>query len=106
MLWWRWATANGIAGLVVAKQLDYATSCRTNSNASKVFVYFNVDNEVISTSTGTNAGTGTDSASVSGSVFTTGYLFLSGGIGLLLGAGIMALIFFAAKPKKKEEKAE
>ena len=77
-----------------------------NANASKVFVYFNVDDKPASTSTGTNADTTTDNASVTGSVFTTGSLFLSGGIGLLLGAGIVALVFIAMKPKKKEEKAE
>ena len=77
-----------------------------NANASKVFVYFNVDDKPASTSTGTNADTTTDNASVTGSVFTTGSLFLSGGLGLLLGAGIVALVFIAMKPKKKEEKAE
>ena len=77
-----------------------------NANASKVFVYFNVDDKPVSTSTGASVGTNTDSASVTGSVFTTGSLFLSGGIGLLLGAGIVALVFIAMKPKKKEEKAE
>jgi hypothetical protein len=77
-----------------------------NGSAPNVFVYFNVDDQPSSTSTGASAGTNTDSASVTGSVFTTGSLFLSGGIGLLLGAGIVALIFIAMKPKKKEEKAE
>ena len=74
-----------------------------DSNASKVFVYFNVDDEVVSTSAGTNANNGSANSTVTGSVYTGGYLFLAGGIGLLLGAGIVALIFFAAKPKKKEE---
>ena len=74
-----------------------------NGSAPNVFVYFNVDDQPSSTSTGASAGTNTDSASVTGSVFTTGSLFLSGGIGLLLGAGIVALIFIAMKPKKKNE---
>ena len=77
-----------------------------DGNASKVFVYFNVDDEVVSTSAGTNANNGSANSTVSGSVYTGGYLFLAGGIGLLLGAGIAALIFFAAKPKKKEEETE
>ena len=77
-----------------------------NGSAPKVFVYFNVDDKPASTSTGTNADTTTDNASVTGSVFTTGSLFLSGSIGLLLGTGIVALVFIAMKPKKKEEKAE
>ena len=77
-----------------------------NANASKVFVYFNVDDKPVSTSTGASVGTNTDSASVTGSVFTMGNLVLSAGIGLLLGAGIVALVFIAMKPKKKEEKAE
>ena len=77
-----------------------------NANASKVFVYFNVDDNPVSTSTGASVGTNTDSASVTGSVFTMGNLVLSAGIGLLLGAGIVALVFIAMKPKKKEEKAE
>ena len=77
-----------------------------NANASKVFVYFNVDDKPVSTSTGASVGTNTDSASVTGSVFTMGNLVLSAGIGLVLGAGIALLIFIAMKPKKKEEKAE
>ena len=77
-----------------------------NANASKVFVYFNVDDNPVSTSTGASVGTNTDSASVTGSVFTMGNLVLSAGIGLVLGAGIVALVFIAMKPKKKEEKAE
>ena len=77
-----------------------------NANASKVFVYFNVDDKPVSTSTGASVGTNTDSASVTGSVFTMGNLVLSAGIGLVLGAGIAMLIFIAMKPKKKEEKAE
>ena len=77
-----------------------------NANASKVFVYFNVDDNPVSTSTGASVGTNTDSASVTGSVFTMGNLVLSAGIGLVLGAGIAMLIFIAMKPKKKEEKAE
>ena len=77
-----------------------------NANASKVFVYFNVDDKPVSTSTGASVGTNTDSASVTGSVFTMGNLVLSAGIGLVLGAGIVALVFIAMKPKKKEEKAE
>ena len=77
-----------------------------DGNASKVFVYFNVDDEVVSTSAGTNANNGSANSTVTGSVYTGGYLFLAGGIGLLLGAGIVALIFFAAKPKKKEEETE
>ena len=77
-----------------------------NGSAPQVFVYFNVDDKPASTSTGTSAGTGTNNASVTGSVFTMGNLVLSGGIGLLLGAGIVALVFIAMKPKKKEEKAE
>ena len=77
-----------------------------DGNASKVFVYFNVDDEAVSTSTGTNTNTGANNNTVTGSVYTGGYLFLAGGIGLLLGAGIAALIFFAAKPKKKEEETE
>ena len=77
-----------------------------DGNASKVFVYFNVDDEVVSTSAGTNANNGSANSTVSGSVYTGGYLFLAGGIGLLLGAGIVVLIFFAAKPKKKEEETE
>ena len=77
-----------------------------NANASKVFVYFNVDDKPVSTSTGASVGTNTDSASVTGSVFTMGNLVLSAGIGFVLGAGIAMLIFIAMKPKKKEEKAE
>ena len=77
-----------------------------NANASKVFVYFNVDDNPVSTSTGASVGTNTDSASVTGSVFTMGNLVLSAGIGLVLGAGIAMLIVNAMKPKKKEEKAE
>ncbi len=77
-----------------------------NANASKVFVYFNVDDKPVSTSTGASVGTNIDSASVTGSVFTMGNLVLSAGIGLVLGAGIAMLIFIAMKPKKKEEKAE
>ena len=77
-----------------------------DGNASKVFVYFNVDDEAVSTSAGTNANNGSANSTVTGSVYTSGYLFFAGGIGLLLGAGIVALIFFAAKPKKKEEETE
>lgn len=43
---------------------------------------------------------------VTGSAFTSGYMVLSGGIGLILGAGICALVFFAMKSKKKETDAE
>ena len=74
-----------------------------NSDAPKVFVYYNVDDKAVSTSAGANANNGASNNTVTGSVYTSGYLFLAGGIGLLLGAGIVALIIFAAKPKKKEE---
>ena len=77
-----------------------------DGNASKIFVYFNVDDEAVSTSAGTNANNGSGNSTVTGSVYTGVYLFLAGGIGLLLGVGIVALIFFAVKPKKKQEETE
>ena len=59
-----------------------------NNEATSVFVYFNVD------------GSASAEPSTAGTSFTAGYLVLTGVIGLVLGAGLGALVVFSTKRKK------
>ena len=61
-----------------------------NNEATSVFVYFNVDGSALAEPS--TAGTG----------FTTGYLVLTGVIGLVIGAGLCALVMLSPKRKKTE----
>ena len=43
-----------------------------------------------------------DQANTTGALISTGYLALAGGLGIMLGAGIAALIMFPIMKKKRE----
>jgi len=62
-----------------------------NNNAPSVFVYFNVD------------GSAQAEPSTAGTSFSAGYLVLTGVIGLVVGAGLGALVMLSSKRKKTEE---
>jgi len=63
-----------------------------NNEATSVFIYFNVD------------GTASAEPSTAGTSFTAGYLVLTGVIGLVIGAGLGAVVMILAKRKNRSVK--
>ena len=72
-----------------------------NDKPEGTYVYFKNDTETVETMT-TTGNSILDQANTTGALISTGYLALAGGLGIMLGAGIAALIMFPIMKKKRE----